>query len=65
MNKNKELLDSFVAFCNEHPEYRFWQALRNWCGWPFVYVSDSLIKTVSGDQTRVRDTFYWENNREV
>jgi len=29
-NKNIEQLNSFTQYCNEHPEMRFWQALRNW-----------------------------------
>lgn len=28
-NRNKQTLDLFVQYCNEHPEYRFWQALTN------------------------------------
>lgn len=53
MNKNKGLLQSFVAYCDEHPEQRFWQALRNWSGVSFVQVirvaNDSAV-----------DTFYFE-----
>jgi len=26
----KETLESFVKYCEENPEQRFWQALRNW-----------------------------------
>lgn len=32
MQKNKQLLDDFTKFCTEHPELRFWQALRVWTG---------------------------------
>jgi hypothetical protein len=41
-SKNKETLASFVAYCREHPEQRFWQALRNWAGVAFVLVSGEL-----------------------
>jgi len=57
--RNKKLLDSFVAYCNEHPQERFWQALRNWCGWPFVCVTDNSPANPDGD---LIDTFYWEDN---
>ena len=53
MNKNKKLLDSFVAYCQQHPEERFWQALRNWSGHNFIFVSQFL-------KIGVQDTFYWE-----
>lgn len=58
VSKNRDLLRSFVDYCHRHPEERFWQALRNWCGWPFLYVSQDApyANTVS-----VRDTFYWES----
>lgn len=56
MNKNEKLLKSFTEYCNKNPELRFWQALRNWCGWAFVNVS----KNISEDSL---DTFYWEDNQ--
>ncbi len=52
MNKNKYLLDSFVEYCNEHPDHRFWQALRNWSGNHFI-----MVKQYCGP---LKDTFYWE-----
>lgn len=60
--KSKKLLDSFTQYCVDHPDERFWQALRNWCGWPFVYVSVNSEDEIDG---YVRDTFDWEVNREV
>ena len=50
--RNSLALASFTAYCRLNPDMRFWQALRNWCGWPFVLVSDGGERTV--------DTFYWE-----
>ena len=41
-------LKSFVNYCREHPEERFWQALRNWSGHQVILADD------------LRDTFYWE-----
>lgn len=38
--KSEELLTSFIAYCKEHPTERFWQALRNWSGYAFIFGSD-------------------------
>ncbi len=38
--KSEKLLTSFIAYCKENPEQRFWQALRNWSGYAFIYGSD-------------------------
>ena len=57
MNKNKKQLESFVKYCEDNPEYRFFQALRNWIQqtinvkWNWLFVSD-------GEDDA--DTFYWE-----
>jgi hypothetical protein len=57
MNKNDERLESFVKYCTEHPEERFWQALRNWAqiecgGGNYIMTGNELDKLV--------DTFYWD-----
>lgn len=31
MSKNAILLAEFTAYCTAHPDFRFWQALGNWC----------------------------------
>lgn len=41
------LLESFAEYCGNHPEERFWQALRNW----------SKRKIIQADG---QDTFFWE-----
>lgn len=51
--KSIDLLLSFTTYCHEHPEERFWQALRNWAGVAFIYTSPKLI-----DDKDVEDTFY-------
>lgn len=39
MTRNSEKLASFVAYCESHPDERFWQALRNWSGhWAILAV---------------------------
>jgi len=35
-NKNKEMLDSFTEYCKENPRQRFFQALTNWMGVPYI-----------------------------
>jgi hypothetical protein len=57
-NKNKKILDSFVAYCKEYPEMRFWQALRNWCGASFIGYSRDSFKP-AGQPPEYEDTFYW------
>lgn len=56
-NKNADILKSFVEYCETHPQERFWQALRNWCGWSFVMVSHEKIGNG-------RDTFYFKDRPE-
>lgn len=58
--RHGRVLHSFFLYCAEHPNERFWQALRNWAGWPFVWVSDRLDDSETGPAGNVRDTFYWE-----
>jgi len=50
-SKNKKTLDSLVKYCQQHPEERFWQALRNWSGYDFIY----------GSKGGLEDTFYKES----
>ena len=53
--KSRDLLEDFTAYCNEHQSERFWQALRNWCGYGFVLVSNS-----PDAKSLAKDTFYWD-----
>lgn len=55
MNKNAETLADFTQYCQENPELRFWQALRNWSGAGFVYLTDELVRDGTAE-----DTFYRE-----
>ncbi len=36
LNRNELALASLTAYCNLHPEQRFWQSLRNWSGFDQV-----------------------------
>jgi hypothetical protein len=53
INKNSTLLSDFVNYCVAHPTERFWQALRNWSGFNFIWVSNEHTPPVL-------DTFYFE-----
>ena len=63
--RHKVALDSFVAYCNAHPEQRFWQAIRNWSKYHTIFgfngdvyvLEDSLPEDVLID---LQDTFYIE-----
>jgi hypothetical protein len=59
-NRNSEVLKSFIKYCKEHPDERFWQALRNWSGYGFILVSRFFEPCRDG----IIDTFYWENKDE-
>lgn len=55
--KNRDLLVNFGQYCANHPEERFWQALRNWSEVGFVLVSKN--NTIHYSQELI-DTFYFE-----
>jgi len=66
MNKNQKQLDSFTKYCLDHPEHRFWQALRNW-NWTehpkqnFILTGElNDIDTNDEMWTNLEDTFYRE-----
>lgn len=73
MNKNTELLESFQDYCIEHPEERFWQALRNWAGVAFIYAQPTGVPifdifdvdSARDEKSEVYDTFYWEGKNEA
>lgn len=56
--RNSEVLADFVEYCEDHPDHRFWQALRNWSGYPFVLVAGE--PPAFGPVNDAHDTFYWE-----
>ena len=66
MNKNIYDLQSFTSYCNDNPEQRFWQALRNWNaeknkGENFILVADSSYDHNLGETyLGIKDTFYRE-----
>lgn len=65
-DKNAKELYSLCDYCLQHPEERFWQALRNWS---FQYYKDEFPDGTKPeihyifagfDQEACEDTFYWE-----
>ena len=48
MTKNSETLADFTEYCKDHPDQRFWQALGNWSGYPFIFVGDLKPKLPEG-----------------
>ena len=73
MKSKKKLLD-FINYCFNHPEDRFWQALRNWSGYHFILAwrpnkpitlhedggNDVEGLAEMSEKFGVEDTFYWE-----
>ena len=57
--RHQKKLDSFIAYCKQHPSERFWQALRNWANVAFIFTADG---SKMGDDTykNLKDTFYIE-----
>lgn len=54
--KSKSLLKEFTKYCQENPDERFWQALRNWSE------SDRILFERLG---KIEDTFFWEFKDEL
>ena len=51
-NKNQKQLLSFIEYCTNHPEQRFYQCLRNWSGEKFILFSNVPPRA------KQTDTFY-------
>lgn len=62
--RNSDALASFTEYCQAHPNERFWQALRNWSGWPFILVATALDYGAGPfkppEFKGIIDTFGWE-----
>jgi hypothetical protein len=57
--RNSRVLRDFTQYCLEHPEERFWQALRNWSGYQAVLTG--IPDNTKGFGYQIdRDTFYFE-----
>ena len=58
-SKNELLLEQFTEYCANHPEERFFQALRNWMETGYLLVADGTDK--DDKFTGIEDTFYWDD----
>ena len=59
--RNSATLRDFSEYCIEHPEERFWQALRNWSGAAFVlFIEDRGYHSGSSIVVENHDTFHRE-----
>lgn len=54
-SKNTKVLNNFIHYCITHQQERFWQALRNWSGFKFIYANKDTRINDAG-----QDTFYFE-----
>jgi len=59
--KSYRTLISFIAYCIQHPEERFWQALKNWSGYECVFVGKCNPPYQKWEIQY--DTFNWEGKR--
>lgn len=50
-----ELAKDFLRFCEANPTMRFWQALRSWSGYHFIFVSNQFVH----DEYQLQDTYYF------
>ncbi|HXQ38133.1 MAG TPA: hypothetical protein VN843_29280 [Anaerolineales bacterium] len=71
--RNSAVLEDFVAYCKAHPQLRFWQALLNWSGLPFIITSSHPPATVyaetrvvgmPSEKVALEDTYNWEGKNE-
>ena len=52
--RSEKTKQDFIKYPEEHPDERFWQAVRNFAGVGFVFVGEDI------DGEDASDTFYWE-----
>ena len=60
--RNSAVLAEFVAYCEAHPDQRFWQALKNWSGYSDI---EGVIDGNPLTPIRRIDTFFIEGRRET
>lgn len=72
MAYNKELRqktkEDFVKYLEEHPDERFWQAVRNFSGMSYILACDRRGNFTDGmfdgEWIDPVDTYYWEGKNE-
>jgi len=60
--RSQDTLLDFIRYCEDHPGERFWQALRNWSGYSFIFGASSAQgeDILNHHMPGVQDTFYKE-----
>lgn len=48
--KSAKDLQSFIHYCEAHPDERFWQALRNWAEVSYIYTQT--------EHSPIKNTYY-------
>lgn len=62
--KDKVILDDFIKYYEAHPEFRFFQAIRNWLGVNFLLTSTHYNQEMFNkewlekNKVETEDTFY-------
>lgn len=56
MTKAEQLANDFLNYVKTHPNERFWQALRNWVGCGFIFISYKMSPELLN---HFEDTFFW------
>jgi phage terminase large subunit GpA-like protein len=59
-SKNQKVLNNFIKYCQENPDQRFYQALRNWCGYSFVLRTNTNSWALDKHKLQIEDTYYIE-----
>ena len=60
-SKNEKTLQDFTEFCKQHKELRFFQALRDWSDYAFIYGSNIPIHKIEIEPepgNLLTDTYY-------
>ncbi|KKL47634.1 hypothetical protein LCGC14_2333570 [marine sediment metagenome] len=53
--ENGDVLMDFIQYCMKYPKQRFWQALRNWSGFHFIYGGEKMTT-----DDALTDTFFFK-----
>lgn len=56
--RSQKTKEAFIKYLEDHPQERFWQAVRNFSKYNYIFGG------YSPDKTDAKDTFYEEENNE-
>lgn len=54
----EQLAEEFLYFCKGHPEYAFWEALKEFAELAAIYASEYSI--CENDDINIDNTLYWK-----